>query len=119
MRLALITLLSTGCSAWQLNFFADENCQTELAGYGASGGWGCTAWNNQYVEVPIVKRIILNTFLRYGDKTIKGYQYYGDGLTLQFFTAQTCSSTLFYQSAYSTGSCAAVGDGSIGGWAIV
>ncbi|KAF2182137.1 hypothetical protein K469DRAFT_245366 [Zopfia rhizophila CBS 207.26] len=73
-------------NAWQVNLFSDENCQNLVFARGGTGSQGCTSAGNPPANV-------------------KSYQYFSDGGLLQLFTAPICSTTLIFQTRFSSAGC--------------
>lgn len=83
---SVAVLSATVTSAWQLNLFSDTNCQNEVFSRGGTGDVACTAAGEPAPNV-------------------LSYQYFSDGGTLQLFTAPICSSTLIFQTTFSSAGC--------------
>src|ERR1700761_3223152 len=93
--LSLILAAVVQVHAWQVNWFADENCEFEIQATGGSGFQDCTNLPSGALSV----------------------QYFSDGNTLQFFGQSNCG-TAFAQQFDSSAPCELIGVEAFS-WAIV
>ena|ERR1700761_8681335 len=78
----IIAAVVAQAHAWQINFFADENCAELISAPGGSGDRGCTNLPGPALSM----------------------QYFSDGQTLQLFGQGNCGPA-FLQQDFSSGGC--------------
>ena len=93
--LPLILAAVVQVHAWQVNWFAEDNCEFEIQATGGSGFQDCTNLPSGAGSV----------------------QYFSDGGTLQFFGQFNCGPA-FAQSPFSSDDCELIGEETFS-WAIV